>query len=54
MLDPIYYDFLFTTLADPEPGAGAETLIYRLQLRLHNTSILKPACLLGNMRMWEL
>jgi hypothetical protein len=33
MLDPIQYEFLFlfTTLADPEPGAGAETSIFRLQ-----------------------
>jgi hypothetical protein len=35
MLDPIQYEFLFlfTTLADPEPGAGSETSIFRLQLR---------------------
>jgi hypothetical protein len=35
MLDPIQYEFLFlfTTLADPDPGAVAETLIFRLQLR---------------------
>jgi hypothetical protein len=41
MLYPIQYEFLFlfTTLADPELelGAGAKTLIFRLQLRLHNT-----------------
>jgi hypothetical protein len=36
MLDPIQYEFRFFqhTLADPEPGAGAETSIFRLQLRL--------------------
>jgi hypothetical protein len=38
MLYPIQYEFLFlfTTLADPELelGAGAKTLIFRLQLRL--------------------
>jgi hypothetical protein len=36
MLDPIQYEFWFliTTLADPEPGAGAETSIFRLQLPL--------------------
>ncbi len=38
LLDPIQYvDFGFIyygTLADPEPGAGAVTLIYRLQLQL--------------------
>ncbi len=35
MLDPIQYELWFssTTLADPEPGAGAETSIFRLQLR---------------------
>ncbi len=55
MLDPIQYEFrfFFTTLADPELGAGAETSIFRLRpkvlapapakssgslrLRLHNT-----------------
>jgi hypothetical protein len=33
MLDPIQYEFRFfqNTLADPEPGAGAETSIFRLQ-----------------------
>ncbi len=32
MLDPNQYKFLFlfTTLVDPEPGAGAETSIFRL------------------------
>jgi hypothetical protein len=38
MLDPIQYEFSFfsqNTLADPEPGARAETSIFRLQLRLH-------------------
>jgi hypothetical protein len=36
MLDPTQYEFrfFFTTLADPEPGAGAETSIFRLWLRL--------------------
>ncbi len=36
MLDHIQYEFRFfqNTLADPESGAGAETLIFRLQLRL--------------------
>jgi hypothetical protein len=35
MLDPIQYEFGFflTTLSDPEPGAGAETSIFRLQLQ---------------------
>jgi hypothetical protein len=35
MLDPIQYEFRFfqNTLADPELGAGAETSIFRLQLR---------------------
>jgi hypothetical protein len=39
-IDPIQYDFWFwfTTFADPEPGAEAETSLYRLQLRLHNTA----------------
>jgi hypothetical protein len=34
MLDPIQYEFRFflNTLADPEPGARAETLIFRLRL----------------------
>jgi hypothetical protein len=34
MLDPIQYEFLFlfTTLTDPESGAGAETSIFWLQL----------------------
>ncbi len=33
MQNPIQYEilFLFTTLADPELGAGAETLIFRLR-----------------------
>jgi hypothetical protein len=35
MLDPIQYEFRFfqNTLADPEPGAGAETSIFQLRLR---------------------
>ncbi len=36
MLDPIQYEFrffFFTTLSDPEPGAGAETSIFRLRLQ---------------------
>jgi hypothetical protein len=35
MLNPIQYEFIFfkTTLADPEPGAGAETSIFRLRLQ---------------------
>jgi hypothetical protein len=35
MLDPIQYEFRFlqNTLGDPEPGAGAETSIFRLRLQ---------------------
>jgi hypothetical protein len=35
MLDPIQYEFRFfqNTLVDPEPGAGAETSIFRLRLQ---------------------
>ncbi len=35
MLDPIQYEFRFfqNTLADLEPGAGAETSIFRLRLQ---------------------
>jgi hypothetical protein len=35
MLDPIQYEFRFfqNTLADPEPGAGVETSIFRLRLQ---------------------
>ncbi len=38
MLDPIQYEFLilFTTLADPELGAGADTSIFQLQLRFRS------------------